>query len=60
MTVISANDFNLINYDVSYVDSMALPIAVSADNVPVVLPNPDNLASYPYGWAGSSQTESRT
>ncbi len=52
---INANDFNLINYDVSYVDSIALPVAMEADDVPVdpTNPQPTNPA---YGWVGSSQT----
>ena len=32
---ISANDFDLVNYDVSYVDSIALPVAMEADQVPI-------------------------
>jgi hypothetical protein len=49
---ISANDFNLVNYDVSYVDSFALPVAMEADSVPI--PNTPDVA--PFGWVGSSQT----
>ena len=36
---IAANDFNLINYDVSYVDSMVLPVAMEADDVPIAIRN---------------------
>ena len=32
---ISANDFDLVNYDVSYVDAIALPVALEADQVPI-------------------------
>jgi len=52
-TTIGANDFNLFGYNVSFVDSMALPVAIEADNVPVTN-NPQ--AAYPYGWIGSSLT----
>ncbi len=51
---ISANDFNLVNYDVSYVDSFALPVAMEADSVPI--PNTQPAESAPFGWVGSSQT----
>ena len=51
---ISANDFNLVNYDVSYVDSIALPVSLEADSVPI--PNTQPAASSPFGWVGSSQT----
>jgi hypothetical protein len=48
----AANKFDLINYDVSYVDSMSLPVALEAGNVPI----PNTGLAAPYGWAGSSQT----
>ncbi len=51
---ISANDFDLVNYDVSYVDSFALPLAVEANSVPI--PNTQPPTSAPFGWVGSSQT----
>ena len=53
---LNANDFNLINYDVSYVDSMVLPVAMQADNVPVEKPGGSGTPAFPFGWAGSSQT----
>ena len=53
---LNANDFNLINYDVSYVDSMVLPVAMQADNVPVEKPVGSGTPTFPFGWAGSSQT----
>ncbi len=58
----------LVNYDVSYVDSMALPVAMEATDVPVPIPNPNNPTPptppvnpplgprLPYGWIGSDQT----
>ncbi len=51
---ISANDFDLVNYDVSYVDSFALPVAMEADAVPI--PNTQPPSAPPFGWVGSSQT----
>jgi hypothetical protein len=47
---ISANDFDLVNYDVSYVDAIALPVALEADQVPI----PNTSQSQPFGWVGSS------
>jgi hypothetical protein len=49
---ISANDFDLVNYDVSYVDAIALPVALEADQVPI----PNTSQSQPFGWVGSSLT----
>ncbi|MBI1766469.1 MAG: hypothetical protein HYR56_34110 [Acidobacteria bacterium] len=44
----------LINYDVSYVDSMFLPVAMEALDVPVPAPpTPFNQNRGPYGWIGS-------
>jgi hypothetical protein len=53
-----------INYDVSYVDSMALPVAMEALDVPVpVQPtpsldprNPNPGPRLPFGWIGAAQT----
>lgn len=51
----SEKSFPLVNYDVSYVDSMVLPVAMEARNVPVpdqtVPPNKQSLK--PFGWIGS-------
>ena len=47
---ISANDFDLVNYDVSYVNAIALPVALEADQVPI----PNTSQSQPFGWVGSS------
>lgn len=47
---ISANDFDLVNYDVSYVDAIALPVALQADHVPI----PNTALSQPFGWVGAS------
>jgi hypothetical protein len=54
----------LVNYDVSYVDSMQLPVAMEALDVPIpVTPqpeldkkNPNPGPSLPYGWIGAAQT----
>lgn len=47
----------LINYDVSYVDNMLLPIAMEALDVPVPAPpTPFNQNRGPYGWTGSIDT----
>lgn len=53
----------LINYDVSYVDNMALPVAMAALDVPVPITDPPLPVQtpfpgprLPYGWVGSSQT----
>ena len=40
---ISANDFDLVNYDVSYVDSIALPVALEADRFR--FPTPSRVGS---------------
>jgi hypothetical protein len=48
----SSQDVNLINYDVSYVDSMVLPVAMEAANVPVG----NTGKSAPYGWIGANMT----
>jgi hypothetical protein len=53
-----------INYDVSYVDSMALPVAMEALDVPVPVQTLDPLdprvpnpgPSLPYGWLGAPQS----
>ena len=35
---------------------MVLPVAMQADNVPVVTPVGNGTPAFPFGWAGSSQT----
>src|SRR5262249_30788609 len=45
----------LINYDVSYVDSMALPVAMEAADV-ALYPAEPNSPHKPLGWVGSIQT----
>ncbi len=51
---LNAADFNQFGYDVSYVDSFALPVAMEARDVGA------NDAAHtplgPYGWVGASQT----
>ena len=42
----------LINYDVSYVDHLLLPVAMEATGVPV----PNTSVKADYGWIGASQT----
>ena len=45
---------DLINYDVSYVDNMFLPVAMEALDVPVPAPpTPFNQNRGPYGWIGA-------
>lgn len=53
----------LINYDVSYVDNMTLPVAMAALDVPIPITNPALPVQMPlpgprlpYGWVGSAQT----
>lgn len=41
----------LINYDVSYVDHLLLPVAMQATNVPV----PNTIVKRDYGWIGAKQ-----
>lgn len=49
----------LINYDVSYVDNMFLPVAMEALDVPVPAPPvPFNQNRGPYGWIGSIDSPS--
>lgn len=44
----------LVNYDVSYVDNMFLPVAMEALDVPVPAPPyPPGANPAPYGWIGS-------
>ena len=53
-----------INYDVSYVDSIALPVAMEALDVPVAVQtvppldprNPNPGPSLPFGWIGAAQS----
>lgn len=54
-----------INYDVSYVDNMALPVAMEAADVPIAVQtdpgldprNPNPGPRLPYGWVGAAQSE---
>jgi len=43
----------LINYDVSYVDSMVLPVAMEATDVPI--PNVPTATPQAFGWTGAAQ-----
>lgn len=47
---------NLVNYDVSYVDSMMLPVAMQANNVPLDPSGSITKATAPYGWVGADKT----
>jgi hypothetical protein len=61
---LAANDFNLTNYDVSYVDSIVTPVTMEATNAWVYTPkfNQDGTLNgptppqAPYGWVGSADT----
>jgi len=49
----------LINYDVSYVDSMILPVAMEAKDVPIPSSqsgHPDNYGTENFGWVGADKT----
>ncbi len=50
--VIGGADTNSADYDLSFVDSINLPVAMEATNVTV----PNTTTSTPFGWVGSSQT----
>jgi hypothetical protein len=52
--IISANDFDLVNYDISFVDGINLPLAAEAEAVPVL--NTQPVVAPSFGWVGSSQT----
>lgn len=45
---------NLVNYDISYVDNLYLPLAIEALDVP--LPQPPVRKRQPYGWIGANYT----
>lgn len=52
---IPAGEFvTLVNYDVSYVDNLYLPLAMEALDVP--LPQPPIRKRQPYGWIGADYT----
>ena len=55
---ISANDFNLVNYDVSYVDSFALPVAVEADSVPIPNTAAGGVGPLRLGWVLADRSTS--
>ncbi|HAB19327.1 MAG TPA: hypothetical protein DCE44_23220, partial [Verrucomicrobiales bacterium] len=53
----SSQKVTLVNYDVSYVDSLFLPVAMEALDVPVPAPpTPFTQNPGPYGWIGSTNT----
>lgn len=51
----SGETHDLVNYDVSYVDSMLLPVAIQAINVPLDPNAPPPPPSAPYGWVGADK-----
>src|SRR5262249_16517474 len=55
----SNQNITLINYDVSYVDSLLLPVAMEADAVPIPSSQSDHPGNYgtePFGWVGADKT----
>lgn len=50
----ASEKMELVNYDVSYVDAMILPVAMQAANVPIPVPGNPNPPKKTYGWVGSS------
>ena len=53
-------NLTLINYDVSYVDAMMLPVAMEATDVVVPFTKPgDKNHTRAYGWAGANLTVSK-
>ncbi|SIO65013.1 hypothetical protein SAMN05444166_7531 [Singulisphaera sp. GP187] len=47
---------DLVNYDVSYVDSMTLPVAMQANNVPLDPSGKLTTATAPFGWVGADKS----
>lgn len=53
----ASQQVTLINYDVSYVDNLFLPVAMEALDVPVPAPPPPfDQNRGPYGWIGSTNS----
>ncbi len=50
----SGETHNLVNYDVSYVDSMTLPVAMQAFEVPLNASGQYTTATAPFGWVGAN------
>lgn len=47
---------DLVNYDVSYVDSMTLPVAMQANHVPLDPSGKLTTATAPFGWIGADKS----
>ncbi|WP_406694269.1 hypothetical protein V5E97_24640 [Singulisphaera sp. Ch08] len=50
---------DLVNYDVSYVDSMTLPVAMQANHVPLDPSGKLTTATAPFGWVGADKSISQ-
>jgi len=53
--IAASEKITLVNYDVSYVDSILLPVAIEAPDVPIY-PNNMNSVKKAYGWVGADKT----
>ena len=51
-------DVNSADYDISFVDSLNVPVAMEASNVSLPSTGPNSPTSAPFGWVGSGQSES--
>lgn len=52
----SGETHDLVNYDVSYVDSMILSVAMQANNVPLDPSGQLGTSKAPYGWVGADMS----
>ena len=52
----SGETHDLVNYDVSYVDSMTLPVAMEANEVPLDRTGKLTTATAPFGWVGADKS----
>ncbi len=50
-------DVNSADYDISFVNSLNVPVAMEASDVTLPSTGPDSSTSAPYGWVGSRQSE---
>ena len=51
-------DVDSADYDISFVDSLNVPVAMEATNVTLPSTGPSSITSAPFGWVGSDQSES--
>ena len=51
-------DVDSADYDISFVDSLNVPVAMEASNVTLPSTGPGSITSAPFGWVGSDQSES--